>query len=194
MIDLVCDNKTRIISDLTEKYKGLSNDKIFLNLQNECLSEILKLQKTDTNKIFSGIVTDSKFKYLVCFDGKGEYGIYINSVDTDELLLYGKGMVSDENVDIISGKIYYKYSFAKPNGGSISGKVVQDNIDKNNEQIRTNLVDEDLTKNEQRNNLIEEDIIRNIYLAKTVVLELNDISSESSFNFSTNGEIELKSL
>lgn len=198
LIDLVADNKTRIISDWTQKCKGLSNDKIFLNLQNECLSEIIKLQKTETNKIFSGIKTDSKFKYLVCFDGKGEYGIYINSLESDELLLYGKGIVSDENVDIISSKIYYKYSFAKPNGGSISGKIIQNNIDKNiekiNEQTQTTSVNEDLTQNEQKNNLIAEDIIRTIYSSKTVVLELNDISSESSINFSTNGEIELNSL
>lgn len=66
--------------------------------------------------------------------------------------------------------------------------------EKINEQTQTTSVNEDLIQNEQKNNLIAEDIIRTIYSSKTVVLELNDISSESSINFSTNGEIELNSL
>lgn len=187
LLDLVSDKKIRIAEDWTEKCREVNSDRIVINLQNECLAEVLNKQTVETNYSFTGVRSDNKYKYVITFDENGEYGVYVHSVETDELLLYGTGKIADENTEVAAGTSYYKFSFAKPNGGSINGIIKQSNV----------IADDanDSTKQQNTTESLDQTADKALNVLNTqnpLSLEIEDISAQSNANYSTNGYIELK--
>lgn len=189
LLDLVSDKKIRIAEDWTEKCREVNSDKIVMNLQNECLSEVLKNQTLKTNKSFTGVRSDNKYKYVISFTESNEYGVYVQSVETDELLLYGTGEITDENTQVAAGTSYYKFSFAKPNGGSINGTIKQNNVIP--DDSKTNTVIENTTTASTTDSTTES-VMNSINVENPIFVDIQDISAQSNVNYSTNGYIELK--
>lgn len=181
LIDLVSDNKIRIKEDWTERCREVNSDEIVLNLQNECLSELLEKQTIITNKNFSGVSSDNKYKYFVCFDEKDEYSVYIHSNETNELLLYGTGKITEENTQIAAGTSYYKFNMIKPNGGVINGTIKQSNV-----------MPDDINKDSNKTQSTAQADDGIIDVKKPIYIELQDFSTESEINFTTDGYYELK--